>query len=640
MSFRRVRVLLRPGSAALLVVMLALPAAAQLQWGGLPPSLGGEPDVVALLKSPPPTAVMEPVDVGAYLLEDSLAPKDVPFRFGATLDVDLGPDGAGVWTELPDGDRVWRLRIASDGAYSLGLLFDEYRLAAGSRLFVHDDSLAHVLGAYDERNNKADGEFAIEPVPGAAITLEYVVPRGASGLGALHVSGVVHDYRDLYALIDKSGSSPGDAAGACNNDVNCPEGVAWQEEKRAVTLLIIGGGLCTGALVNNTASDGAQYYIAANHCGGLSNAIFRFGYEKSGCGSGTAPTNKTVQGSTQLASSSSLDFRLVQITSLIPPSYEPYFLGWDRSGVAPANSITIHHPQGDVKKISFDDNPPTKSGTQWKIGKWDDGVTEPGSSGCPLMDGSGHFIGQLFGGSATCSFPFDDFYGRFDSEWNSVKTWLDPLNTGAVSIEGFDPAGGGPQPPVIASVSPASVTAFLPAQVTLSGDHLSGTTSVNVGNTVLTPPSGFQVVSDDTITFLPPPQATLGAKFVNVTTAAGISNDGTLAYAETLPPGINVPAFIVSGQTLTWNFGGGANDTAWLLIALDPTTFPFQGSNILLGLVVLDVQTLSATGLGSFGALVPPGFSFLTVWSQVADLQDGSGSFLGASPVVSTLIPF
>jgi hypothetical protein len=38
--------------------------------------------------------------------------------------------------------------------------------------------------------------------------------------------------------------------------------------------------------------------------------------------------------------------------------------------------------------------------------------------------------------------------------------------------------------------------------------------------------------------------------------------------------------------------------------------------------------------------VVPPGFSFLTVWSQIADLQDGTGAFLGASPVASTLIVF
>jgi len=629
----------RLGSAVLLVALLALPAAAQLQWGGLPPSLGGDAAVRALLAGPPPTAAMEPVDVGAYLLEDSAAPKGTPFRFGATLPVDLSPDGAGVWTALPGGDRVWRLRIASPGAYSLGLLFDEYTLAPGSALWVYDDGLAHVLGAYDDRNNKEDGQFAIEPVPGEAITLEYLEPHAVAGQSSLRVGGVVHDYRDLYTLIDK-GAGPGDAAGACNNDVNCPEGAPYQAQKRAVTLLIIGGALCTGALINNTANDGTQYYMSANHCGSLSNAIFRFGFEKPGCGTGTAPTNMTVQGSTQMATSSSLDFRLVKITSPIPTSYAPYYLGWNHSGIAPSNTVTIHHPDGDVKKISFDNNPPTKSGTQWHIGQWDDGVTEPGSSGCPLMDGTGHFLGQLCCGAATCSFPFDDYYGRFDSEWSSVATWLDPLNTGALSLEGFDPSGGGGLPPVITSVTPGSVKAFQPVQVTLSGSHFSGATTVTVGGTALASGIDFQVLNDASITLTPPALPTLGDKSVTVTTAVGTSNAATLNYAETLPPAISVASIIVSGQTLTWSFGGGASDTAYLLIALDPSTFVYNGSTILANLIVLNVQTLSATGLGSFGVVVPGGFSFLTVWSQIADLQDGTGALLGASPVASTLIVF
>ncbi|MBM3985275.1 MAG: hypothetical protein FJ296_06260 [Planctomycetes bacterium] len=622
------------------ILLLALPAAAQLQWGGAPPSLAGEAAVRASLSGPAPTASMDPVDVGAFLAEDALAGKDAPFRFGATLPVDLGLDGAGQWTVLPGGDRVWRLRVASPGAFSIGLLFGDFALPPGAQLWVFDDSLTHVLGAYDERNNKENGEFAIEPVPGDAVTLEYLEPRAVAGQGLLRLSGVVHDYRDLYALIDK-GAGPGDAAGACNNDVNCPEGAPWDAQTRAVTLLIIGGGLCTGALINNTANDGTQYYISANHCGSLSNAVFRFGYEKSGCGSGSAPTNKTVQGSTQMAASSSLDVRLVKITEAIPTSYSPYYLGWNRGTAAPPNTLTIHHPQGDVKKISFDNNAPTKSGSQWRIVQWDDGVTEPGSSGCPLLDNAGRFIGQLYGGAATCSYPYDDYYGRLDSSWNTVKSWLDPLNNGATTLEGFDPAGGGGgQPPAISGVTPASVQAFQPAVVTLSGSNFSGATTVSVGGVNLATPGGFTVVSPTSITFTPPTLTVLGAQGVTVTTANGTSNSATLTYTETLPPKMTVPSTTFAGQALTWNYGGGGNDSAYLLIALSSATFPYNGYNLLSGYTIFNVQVLPASGVGSFAITVPSGFSFFTFWSQVADLQNGTGAFLGATPVASTLIIF
>jgi hypothetical protein len=34
------------------------------------------------------------------------------------------------------------------------------------------------------------------------------------------------------------------------------------------------------------------------------------------------------------------------------------YLGWNRSPNAALNSVGIHHPQGDVMKISADQNPP------------------------------------------------------------------------------------------------------------------------------------------------------------------------------------------------------------------------------------------------------------------------------------------
>jgi hypothetical protein len=64
---------------------------------------------------------------------------------------------------LPGGP-VWRLRIASQGAYSIGLLFS--RTAAGGRGAVGLQRRPLVGAGADDRKVKDDGEFAIEPVPG------------------------------------------------------------------------------------------------------------------------------------------------------------------------------------------------------------------------------------------------------------------------------------------------------------------------------------------------------------------------------------------------------------------------------------------------------------------------------------------
>jgi hypothetical protein len=105
-----------------------------------------------------------------------------------------------------------------------------------------------------------------------------------------------------------------------------------------------------------------------------------------------------------------------------------------------------------LKKISFENNSVPQgvwSGAQtWDVQQWDDGITEPGSSGSPLFDQNHRIIGQLFGGGSACSGSYEngqgDSYGRFGVSWDAgaspsarLKEWLDPGNTGALIIDGY-----------------------------------------------------------------------------------------------------------------------------------------------------------------------------------------------------------
>jgi len=617
---------------AALAALLSPAASAQLSWGGEPVSQH------AKLRTVAPTAVMAPVNVAEYLAEDMVAGKGTPFRYGATLPVDLGLDNAGAWETLPNGDRVWRLRISSPGAYSLSAVFGAYDLPGGSSLFVYDDARTGVLGGYDDRNNQENGEFAFQPLAGSAMTLEYYEPAPVKGQGKLRVQSVIHDYRDIITIMDKDGG-PGDAAGACEVDVNCPQGAPWQVHKRAVTLILAGGSACTGALINNTANDGTQYYMSAFHCGTLTNAVFRFNFEKPQCGSGVAPTNHTVSGSTQMAGNQSLDFRLVKINSPIPTSYQPFYLGWDHSTTAiPTNTITIHHPEIDVKKISFDNDPPSKSGSQWKIAQWDLGVTEPGSSGCPLMNQAGRFIGQLFGGQATCSFVFNDFYGRFDLAWPSVSTFLDPAATGAIAIDGFDPSAPS-NPPVLSSVSPPTVQALLGGTVTLTGSGFATATKVTTGGVQLVSPGlDFTIVNDTSITYTAPTATSLGSTAVTVTNNAGTSGAKNFTYVECNPPKLSASGLAFNGQPYTWTWGAGSSDVAYLVYALNNSTFNFQGFPILVNFNIVVSGPLPPVGITSLQINIPVGLSGIFFYSQAISFDNVTSNFVGASGVVPTLI--
>jgi hypothetical protein len=229
-------------ATCIMIVMMAIPSLAQVSAGGAPSSRHSAP------AQTPPTVSMPSINVQAYIVEDEGAPKDLPYRFGAPFEVALNLGNSGTWTTGANGDRVWRLRIESAGAYSINLLYDQFIMPDGAQLFIYNDNYEYVIGAFTSRNNKLDGTFATQPVPGDAATLEYMEPEAVAGQGVISIMRVVHAYRNVFgyatALDDFNDS------GACNNNVNCPEGDLWQNEKRSVAMILLSGGMriCTGSL--------------------------------------------------------------------------------------------------------------------------------------------------------------------------------------------------------------------------------------------------------------------------------------------------------------------------------------------------------------------------------------------------------
>ena len=189
-----------------------------------------------------------------------------------------------------------------------------------------------------------------------------------------------------------------------------------------------GAFICTGALINNTAEDKTPYFLSANHCyertvgtANPANFSMRFNWISPNpvCAATTASTdaidNFTISSSTFRARNADSDVLLVEINNPIPVSWDVTYAGWDKTDTNPSFEVGIHHPSGDIMKVSRDDDGATKTtsdGTDvWLIGGtsagsgngWEIGVTEGGSSGSPLFDQNGRVIGQLFGGQAACS---------------------------------------------------------------------------------------------------------------------------------------------------------------------------------------------------------------------------------------------
>ncbi len=408
---------------------------------------------------------MPRVDTQSLIEEDKITAqmKDVPYRFGSVINVDYNPSNSGTWDELPDGSRIWRVTIKSPDALSIYTIFNDFFMPKGGKLFAYNESRSIILGAFTDLNNTEDKIFAIAPMPGNVVTLEYYEPANVRNQGRMHISQLVHGYKDIFGYVNQI-----DAL-ACNININCPIGAPWVEEKRSVARMTFvdgaGSFLCTGSMINNTAGNRTQYFLTAQHCTSTNYAtmVFYFNYESPTCIGTTGPLNQTSVGAVVKAESYDTDMRLLQINNAIPSSYNIYFNGWDRSGVQPTTEIAIHHPAGDNKKISIDNNPATTSSAAgfsgpprlvngfWRV-FWDQGMTEGGSSGCPMFDQNHRVIGQNLGGTTSqCENPqiVSKEFGKFSESWahggtaaSQLKDWLDPGNTGVMTLDGIDGQAG------------------------------------------------------------------------------------------------------------------------------------------------------------------------------------------------------
>lgn len=418
---------------------------------------------------------MPAVDTQKLMAEDRavIGLPDMPYRFGSAIDVSYNLHNSGTWDVLSDGSRIWRLNIKSQDALSIYMIFNNFYLPEGAKLFVYNPSKSTIFGAFTSMNNREDRKFAVAPFPDKELILEYYEPKAVAGEGVLEISKLIHGYKDILGYTTASIESL-----PCEININCPIGAPWLEQKRSVTrITFVQGGssyLCSGAMINNTTGNRTQYFLTAEHCAPDDHAsmVFYFNYEASSCSGTTGPTNQTVSGAQLKASNYDTDFRLVLIQSPIPGSYNIFYSGWDRSGTQPTNETSIHHPGGDIKKISVDYNPAVSASASgfsgpprltngfWRV-IWDQGMTEGGSSGSPMYDQNKRIIGQNLGGvAADCANPQTvlKYFGKFSDSWshggnstNQLKDWLDPTNTGATTLDGIDGAAGLPPTPNFSS---------------------------------------------------------------------------------------------------------------------------------------------------------------------------------------------
>ena len=413
---------------------------AQISHGGYPLGLSGEQldPMVSVLNLPEVDNAQHVERVRSV----NKVNKDLEFAVERLVEVSTANNGQ--WSILPNGDRLWRMNIYSPNAHSLSVNFNKFLIPEGGEVFIYNPANGYYIGSFDHTNS-SNVEMGTAPILGDQIVIEYREPKSKLGQGLLDAYSVAHDFIDLFKQMKGFGDS-----GNCNINVACDLGDGWEKPISSVALITTSGGtrVCTGAMIGNTRMDDTPYFLTANHClGGSSTSwVFVFNYQSDVCSPGNnGPLNQTVSGCQIRANHANSDFALLELNSVPPANYNVWYAGWDKSGIAPEWEIGIHHPSGDIKKISKDYDPVNTSGNYWRVADWDEGTTEGGSSGSPLFDTNQRIIGQLYGGWAACGNDEWDEYGKISASWNGTDStvrlhdWLDPDDVGYDSINTYNP---------------------------------------------------------------------------------------------------------------------------------------------------------------------------------------------------------
>ncbi len=410
-------------------------------------------------KSQVPLLQTPSLDIAKLQQEDKAKP--LPYRVGKNFRFEKSLKK--IADKVSYGDKnIWYLEVKAKNGQGLSLIFEKTKLPKGAKLFIYSVDGKYVVGPITYLNNKKSGILPVRYIPELDVIIEYQEPVVYQDQDNVFIKDVVVYYRGM-----QKGKGVGES-GPCEVDINCPEGSAWQAEKHAVARIIFESGVnsyyCTGALVGNTAKTSDPYFLTANHCinteSSAQSAVFYFNFEYSQCGGGSYTSDQTVSGSDLVAEGSfdgtdHLDFTLLKLSSVPPITYSPYYAGWSRISSTSAidSAVCIHHPQGDLKKISktfhsleIGSFSGYDTQTHWQVTQWDLGTTEGGSSGSPLFDNQRHIIGDLTGGEADCDNPVNDYFAQFYQSWDKysdttaqLKYWLDPLDLNPVFLDGYDP---------------------------------------------------------------------------------------------------------------------------------------------------------------------------------------------------------
>lgn len=365
------------------------------------------------------------------------------------------------------GGFVWTAAVQSPGATALRLHLTGVDLPAGTELYVYNLA-GQAFGPYSGRGPLGDGVLYTNTVFGEKLLLQLNHPGGAERLPSLRIEQIgVMGKRFVAPRFGPAGAFDINNLGAlakasnlCSYNADCVVNAACQSSsvvntaKDAVATILFqsGGGfyICTGGLIaDNVTTSVIPYFLTAHHCISRSREASSvetyFDYATTCSNPNCAQpynNNGDTIGSTIKATNSSSDYSLLQLSSApATPDGVATYLGWLSTPVANTNNLALYrisHPSGAPQAYTegvVDTTKPTCSSLprgRFIYSRDTLGATEGGSSGSPVVNGSGQIVGQLYGACGTNLNDVCDAAnnatvdGAFANSYPSLAPFLNP----------------------------------------------------------------------------------------------------------------------------------------------------------------------------------------------------------------------
>lgn len=361
----------------------------------------------------------------------------------AALDFYIDSDSTACFSDAfpgKDGNYLFVAAITSKDAFALRLLVDLSGLQPGEALYVLDADGRASFGPFTTQQADPEGTWLPTTLGDTAVL---VLTAARPLCPYVRLENVSHFYKSIF--------NPGtDPPLVCNVPIADETNPDAQALAAGIGILIIpyntGQAFCTGALLRSLASSASPpepYLISAWHCfkesTNYSGMEVFWDYRSEEDDPNTLDRN---QGAELLAYNASLDAVLLKLNE--PVAVGPFgraWLGWDSLGPDTGDFVqTIHYPRAHSLRTSRGDvtNAVTRVCLNLMCSLayerqievlWEEGVTEPGSSGSPLLNRGRNFrlMGMLSNGPAhscrTTSGNYDN-YGSFSQFFPQVKCHL------------------------------------------------------------------------------------------------------------------------------------------------------------------------------------------------------------------------